>query len=491
MGMGIKLFNSFLRRTAAMLLGFAFISSIIITFILNVQLPLGVKFLVNIIFILLIISFLLKIYSKRNEITRVLLCLLEIKKLILYVILLGFIIRLLWIVLVPAEPVSDFAMMYNSAKDVHNGNFSIFHGVNYFARFAHDTVTVIYYSLFYNINDNPIFYIRLVNTIFSTVSIFLIYLTVKQLLDRKSAAIAAVLLSFFTPFIMYNSQMLSENIALPFYLASIYFFIKYAKGDEKYRYIIFCGLTLSAANLFRMVGTVFLIGYITYFLIYKGIRSSIKTIPVIILTFVLPMYIASSLLISHGVTETQLWKSKEPFWTSILKGTNVKSRGYWNDEDARLPDFYHYDTEKVKAESIKIIKERLLHTPVQDLAGLFICKLASELGISDFFAFVFTVAENPDVSIVKLLKYFQLVFLVLSEIIYLVILYFSIFYLRKVKTLPDEIYLFLILLGGFVLLYLISEVQARYTFIICWVLIIFAAGGIKEKLYETAYKFYP
>ena len=34
---------------------------------------------------------------------------------------------------------------------------------------------------------------------------------------------------------------------------------------------------------------------------------------------------------------------------------------------------------------------------------------------------------------------------------------------------------------GFIYLYLISEVQPRYSFIICWTLVIFAAGGLKEK----------
>lgn len=489
-----NLFNNFLKNAMIGILVFSFISSILINIGLNlavnIEYPIGMKFVINIFFILITLFSIGRAYCKRERIVKYFLKLLDIKNVIVYIILVSFIIRILWIVLIETRPVSDFAMMYDCSKDVFYGNFSCFHDFNYFARFTHNTISVLYYSLFYNFNENPIFIVKLFNVIFSTLSIFIMYSIVKQLYGYKSALVSAILLSVFPPFIMYNSQMLSENMAMPFYLISIYFFIKYMKRVDKHSFIIFSGLALSVGNLFRMVGMVFLIAYIMYFLIYKGIKNSVKSVSIIITMFILPMYITSSLLLNNGITESHLWKPKETFLTSVLKGTNLNSAGFWNEEDAKIPSKYNYDTTKVKEESIKIIKQRLFDSPISNIAILYVSKLGGELGVSDFGAFDFTVMKSTETMSVKTLKYFQFTISFLINIIHLFLVYFGYVYLKKEKNLPDEFNLFLISFGGFILLYLISEVQPRYSFIICWVLVIFAVGGLKTKLYETMYSTY-
>ena len=42
---------------------------------------------------------------------------------------------------------------------------------------------------------------------------------------------------------------------------------------------------------------------------------------------------------------------------------------------------------------------------------------------------------------------------------------------------------------GFTAFYLISEVQPRYSFIICWSLVVFAVNGLKIKVYEHEDKY--
>jgi len=484
-------FNNFLRNAMIGILIFSFISSILINLGLNIvvnnECPTAMKFVINIFCILIILFLLSRAYCKRDKIVNYLLKLLDIKNLIVYILLISFIIRILWIILIETKPVSDFAMMYNCGKDVFNGNFSCFHDFNYFARFTHDTVTVLYYSLFYNFNEDPIFLVKLFNVIFSTFSLFMMYCIVKQLYGYKSALVSAILLSVFPPFIMYNSQMLSENMAMPFYLISIYFFIKYIKNMDKYSLMVFSGLALSAGNLFRMVGIVFLISYIMYFLIYKGIKNSVKPIPIIIIMFILPMYITSFLLLSNGITKSQLWQPKETFLTSVLRGTNLNSFGFWNEEDAKIPSEYNYDETKIKEASIKIIKERLFNSPISNIAILYVSKLGGEMGVSDFGAFGFTVLNSNETMTVKILKYLQFAVSTLINIIHLFLLYFGYVYFKRIKNLPNELNLFLILFGGFILLYLISEVQPRYSFIICWILVIFAVGGLKTRFYESIY----
>ena len=357
-----NLFNNFLRNFMVGVFIFSIISSGLINLALNFiiydKFSLDMKFIVNILAILSILFSLSAAYYKRDKIIIWLQKLLDVKNLIIFVMLTSFIIRILWITLTQTMPVSDFAIMYNSGKEVFSGNLSGLHGVNYFARFPHDTITVLYYSLFYNFNEDPIFLVKLFNVFFSTLSVFIMYCIVKQLFGYKSAIVSAIILSLFPPFVMYNSQMLSENMAMPFYLTSIYFFIKYIKNMSQHRWIIFSGLALSAANMFRMVGVIFLIAYIMYLIVYKDIKSSLKPIPIVIIMFILPLYITSTLLLSNRIIESHLWQPKETALTSVLKGTNLESFGFWNKEDSDISSKYNYDYTRVKEESIKIIKER-------------------------------------------------------------------------------------------------------------------------------------
>ena len=125
-----------------------------------------------------------------------------------------------------------------------------------------------------------------------------------------------------------------------------------------------------------------------------------------------------------------------------------------------------------------------MNSPIQNIVALYIGKLGGELGVSDFGAFEFTVIDSNDTVSVKILRYFGFTVLTLINIFHIFLLYFAAIGLNKNKKLLDEINLFLILSIGFILLYLISEVQPRYSFIACWTLVIFSVTGLKTKLYE-------
>lgn len=404
-----------------------------------------------------------------------------------FILLLAFVLRLLWVILIPTNPISDFDLMYKSAQTVQQGNFSVFHNYEYFARFSHDTMTVLYYSLYYNLTSNPLAIIKLVNVLFSTLAVLFMYKIVKQLYSREPGLVASFLLAIYPPFVMYNSQTMSENLALPFYLISIYYFLLFSKAkpdsEQKIRYLCFCGLALSAANMFRMVGVIFLIAYISYFVIYKGIRKSIFTMPVIFAGYLIPMYLISSLLITNGITETHLWKSKEPYWTSILKGTNFASVGHWNPEDAKLPELYNYDPDQITQAAKQIIKQRLGNASAQELSLFYAAKLGAEWASSEMSAYYWTVPPAPDTPVTNTIRKFEAKILNTTTLFYLSLLYFGILSLIKNKLRhPEEIDFFAILLCGFILLYLITEAQGRYVFIISWIFVIFAAGGLRATV---------
>ena len=135
--------------------------------------------------------------------------------------------------------------------------------------------------------------------------------------------------------ITYVGVLATENVAIPFYLASIYFFIKAIKKNLSIKLLLISGVLLSIGNLFRMVAPIMVIAYVMYILIFENSKlvTKIKGSITIVLAFIIVLFLGSSLLKTLNITEVHLWKGREPAVTNILKGTNINSFGRFNDED--------------------------------------------------------------------------------------------------------------------------------------------------------------
>jgi len=394
------------------------------------------------------------------------------KNIILYILLLGFFLRLLWVLLVPSKPISDFELMYNSAASVAQGNYEVFQGTSYFARFSHNTIAVLYYSIFYNFTKNPLLIIKIFNVFFQTMAVYAMYLLIHELYnDKKIARYSAFFMSIFPPFIMYCGQVVSENMAIPFYILSVYYYFKSLHKEKSWLLAILAGLLLSIGNLFRMVGMVFVIAYLMYTLIYEGYKKFFITYIPLLLAFLIPLWLTSYSLLHKNITDTHLWNSKEPYHTSILKGTNIKTLGRWNEEDAILPDKFNYDTEMVKEASIKVIKERLTSTPVYVLLPFYIGKLVFQWGLGDYGAFGWTVPTADSTLITNFLNSNEAMIMVICNFALVILLLKILKKINKSQTLQSFDYFFIILFAGYVLLYLITEMQPRYAFIVAWIFI--------------------
>jgi len=471
-----KFFNNFLRHALII-----FLIMIIVGNIGRIYYPFNFakfKYLTFVVILLLILFiYLYKRYKKGNLIFwRKLLEGINLPR----VIIIAFILRILWIILIPTIPQSDFALMYEYAEIASQGIYHGFKGTSYFARFAHDIITVLYFSLFYRFTSNPLWWIKFFNVIFSTVSVYLIYLLIKELYNEKTACIGALLLALYPPYIMYTSETMSENMAIPFYILSIYIFIKSLKLEKNHWLLLLCGACLSIGNMFRMVGIVVLVAYGMYSFIYKGFIKGIKNISLILIAFIIPIYVASSWLMQGDVIENHLWQSKESYMTSILKGTNIKYYGMWNPEDAQLPIDYNYDSEKIEAASKAIIKERFKNTPPLEIGKFYITKLMLQWITGDFFSVLWTV-ENASPTVITNFLTANISLLQLACSIYFIMVLILSLKEIRLNDFPEEINFFYILLGGFIILYLITEVQGRYSFIIGWIFIIFAVQALRRN----------
>lgn len=402
------------------------------------------------------------------------------KKIIL-IILLGLSLRILWLININTLPSSDFLLLYNSAIDLTNNDNTVFTGVNYIARFPHLSYMIVYMALIMKIFGQSLFIIKIGNLVFSVITMYLVYKVSLEVFEKENIALLSLGVSvIFTPMITYVGVLATENIAIPFYLASIYYFLRAIKGSISVKLLIISGLLLGIGNLFRMVAVIVLIAYAMYIIIFenKNIIVKIRGTIVIISMFIIVTVSGSFLLKSFGITEVHLWKGREPAITNILKGSNIKSFGRFNEEDATMPDKYSYDYDKVKEVAIDIIKERLTTTSPIRLGIFYSGKFIGQWSQGDMSGISWSESGSEKLGIINSGNYRGVV-----QFIYMIIILLSFISLFNKKRIFGEnqiINLFYIILCGYGCFYLITEMQGRYAYIVCWLFIIFATSGIEK-----------
>lgn len=401
---------------------------------------------------------------------------------VLLILLLGFILRGLWLVNINTEPISDFRVIYETAQDLLTGDTGAFWGSGYLGRFPHLTIMSLYMAFMIKVFPvNNLIAMKVFNLFFGVLTIYLIYLLAKEIFNsRKLGLYAASLASFFPPLVTYVGIFCTENIAIPLYLLSTYLFILVVKNKKSKYYLVLSGIILSVGNLFRMVATIMIIAFALYLIIYTKdkLLEKVRKIGLYLIPYLLVLFTVSTTLQGIGVTEFPLWKGSEPKITSVLKGTNIKNFGRWNEEDASIVNKYNYDYDKINEASREIIIERLTTTNPIKLAGFYIVKFAIQWSIGDFEGAYLSKLDMPEeaVGINVSLWLIELIYTFVMILVFLGLLR------RRKNNRDSEINLIYLMLCGYGVMYLVTEAQGRYSLIIAWAFIIFAIEGVRFLL---------
>lgn len=403
------------------------------------------------------------------------------KKKIVLVMIWALVIRTLWLLNVNSVPNSDYKTMYSAAENFLAGDMSMFWGNSYIARFPHLTIMVLYMAFMRDMFPiENLLAMKGINLFFGVAVILLIYLIIKKIFNNKKYALyAAIIASIFPPLVTYTAVFCTENIAIPFYLLSIYIFILAMKDKSNCWLLSLCSIFLAIGNLFRMVALVVLVAYLIYIILYKQdkLRIKVRNILVIGISYGVIIFTVSGMLQTLHITEYPLWRGSEPGITNILKGTNYESAGAWNPEDAALPELYNYDYDKIEEKSREIIVYRLTSTPPLKLLGFYMEKFVRQWNQGDLEGIFWAEQDVPENEIIidfggggaGALQFIYVVVMGLTLI--------GLFNRKKIDDKP-EIKLFYLLLCGYGLMYLITECQSRYAYIVCWLFIILSVVGI-------------
>jgi len=387
-------------------------------------------------------------------------------------LLMALVLRMIWILSINTLPISDFNSMYEGAKRFLTGDTSIFKGYSYLARFPHLIPMTFYMSLIIKIFPiHNLIAMKILNVMFGCISVYLMYkLSDNFIKSEKNKLFVLLLGAIFAPLITYTSVLCTENIAIPLYLATLIMFYKSkSMNTNQTKYFILTGGLLAISNLFRGVAAVFLIAFSIYILLDSQKRKLIN-IGSIILGYIIITVAISGTLLKANILERPLWNGAEPSTaTLLLKGSNFEHNGMWNIDDAQFVDKHLRDGNLTEL-CLEKVKERILSKTPKEIFTFYAKKFGSQWGSGDSSG-TYWAYTGANITLSSAIP-------IGFQFIYVLILVFSFISLLK----NENKALLNIVLFGFGLLFIIIETQSRYSYIVNWIFVIFAAQGIEMTL---------
>ena len=182
-----------------------------------------------------------------------------------WILLLGAVLRIVWAVVTPAVPVSDFAVYDKLAVEMLAG-----HG---YQTGAGPIAYIppgypLWLAFVYYFAGHSLLAAKLVNSLLAIFTIYLVYLLAKNIFTQRIALLSALLVALMPSLILYAGLLASENLAIPLFLAAIYFYRR-ALETKQSRYCIGAGLIMGLTIMVRPITLLVPVVWLVYYLLHK------------------------------------------------------------------------------------------------------------------------------------------------------------------------------------------------------------------------------
>ena len=260
----------------------------------------------------------------------------NIKKFGLFIFIISLIIRIVSILYLDTQVTDDFKLMFDASRSLINGNLA-FLNTPYFKTFTYQLGHVLYQAFLLKIWNNILF-LKIVNSIITSLIVLFIYLISRKLFSERIARSCSLLYLFYLYPIYLNSVLTNQHLP-----ALITLIVIYLLTTKKYDYKLFiiCGVLLSIANVFRTESIVIILGIVGYNICLSN-KDNFKK-----------MFSYSLILIGVYMTvslNTNL-TNKAPTW-KFYCGLSDKYNGIYNSYDEGVY-FTSNDTNKLLLDRIK------------------------------------------------------------------------------------------------------------------------------------------
>ena len=400
----------------------------------------------------------------------------KVKRFWILLLVVSFLIRLAAIVVFNFPQTTDFKLMYECALKFVNHDFS-WNSTAYFMMWPYQSGFVVYEGLLLKLINN-IYFLKVLNIIYESLLVVLIYYFSRRFVKDESARVTAILFMVYPYNIYLGTTLANHHIATILSYLGIVFLLSRKK---KPYYFIVAGILIGLSNVLRPEGIIIIFSYLL-FMIFNLKKDNFKK-EVLGFLILLVSYgginlICSNLIILSGVKNDGL-KNTNPLWKFVL-GFNGDSCGYYDYND----EVYINNKEK----ELEIIKERLNPSNV---GRLVLCKtnrmwLSNKIDVKDssydkaYYIGNIKIKFNDLANVVSLTNHYIFLFVMVMMIL-------GVFRNRK-DIINNESLFFLIMVVVAYFVFLLIEIQPRYLYLIHPSIFILSAYGIEEVMKKIKLK---
>lgn len=367
-------------------------------------------------------------------------------KIIIFLFLFAFVIRIGVILWVDTPVISDFKTMLDASKELVNGT-DAYKSMPYFICWGYQMGHVIYQAILLNI-INSITFLKIVNAIATSFTVVMIYLIGKELSTTKAAIIISIIYSIFLFPLLLNTVLTNQLLPMLLILIAIYLWMKKKKENKLMPVII--GILLGISNMLRSETIVIIIAFVLY-TIFLMIKKENRKALIINLCLIIISYFTLTTATSFALKATDISPSglenKNSSW-KFLEGLNVETRGQYSEDDAIK---YSYDKKKATKELKKRIQEEWQQYPLLFAKKTKILWLNSDLSWS-----LGHIENQEDLKLYEGINQIFIYFFVIMSLLSTITLF--------KKTYKKEQILILLILFIYFGVYLFIEVMPRYAY---------------------------
>jgi tetratricopeptide (TPR) repeat protein len=187
-------------------------------------------------------------------------------KYLIYIVSLGFILRLVFILETQASPFIQ--NLFSDSKIYNDWAIDIFKKGKWFGSdvFFMSPFYPYFLAVIYKIFGETTMLVRIIQIVISSLNIVVIYLISRDLFNKQVGFVSAFIAAFYSLFIFYSGLILSETVQTFFISVLIYLLIKISKGSKEIDWL-FVGLLIGISMVIRANISIFLLSLICWFIL--------------------------------------------------------------------------------------------------------------------------------------------------------------------------------------------------------------------------------
>jgi hypothetical protein len=281
--------------------------------------------------------------------------------------LIGFFLisKVAWLILIPTQPTSDFANYDAAARAVAHGlgiNPVTNNGLNGWGY-------PFFLGTLYKVFGASINVGKIANLVLDLAALWLLYRIALLAFGRLTARWSVVVFTVWPIQIAYTSVLGTEHLSIALGLAGVLCAVMALKGQNPYRNMLVCGLSLGVGYLTRPAVLAFAAAAaLAVFFMQIPFKRRLALLALVGVAFG-----CVNGLYSLGLQAFNRGNFPDPQWSigaNLVFGSNYQSGGAWNAEDQKL--LGSWPKEQLLANALQLVQQRFsTYSPLQilDLAA--------------------------------------------------------------------------------------------------------------------------